>query len=478
MVSAIYLDAFQVTDNPLYADTARDIFDYVINDLQSPEGGFYSTRDADSEGLEGAYYVWTVEQVHDVLGETEGALFCKYYDVTAEGNWFESRGHAPAGPKNILHISKPPEVFAKLHGLDADALRGKIADWHRKMLAARAKRVAPGLDDKILSGWNGLMIASLAKGARVLDEPQYAQAAARAAEFVLDRMRTDKGRLLRTCRNGHARLTGYLNDYAFMIEGLLNLYEATFDRRWLEHAVALNDLLIQHYHDDAPPQTATDAAAEAQTAAEAGSAAQPAGAEAAGGKNTGGQNAIPPAGGAGFFFIADDAEQLIARTKNPRDGAIPSGNSVQAMNLLRLAKLYDRPDYRALAEGIFRTFKPLVASSPGQFERLLCAVDFYHGDPYEVAVVGPLDADATQTLLRALYAEYLPNKIVAHAAGADADGGLALLRGKGLVDGHPAVYVCQDYRCKKPAGTVADLRAQFGLPTPASQPAGAASSTR
>jgi uncharacterized protein YyaL (SSP411 family) len=179
LVSSIYLDVYQATRNAEYARVARDIFDYVLRDLQSPQGGFYSTRDADSEGLEGAYYIWTVEQVHAVLGEAEGNLFCQYYDVSEGGNWFESRGHAPAGPKNILRVSKPPEVFAKLHGLSVEALESKIAAWREQMLAVREQRVPPGLDDKILTAWNGLMIASLAKGAVVLDEPRYAVAAAR-----------------------------------------------------------------------------------------------------------------------------------------------------------------------------------------------------------------------------------------------------------------------------------------------------------
>jgi len=416
LVAAIYLDAFQVTTNAFYAEIARDILDYAITDLQSPAGGFYSTRDADSEGLEGAYYIWTVAQVKAVLGEEDGALFCRYYDVTPTGNWFESRGHAPAGPKNILHVSKPPELFARLHNLDLATFRARLATWRTRMCAARAQRVPPALDDKILTAWNGLIIASLARAARVLDEPRYAESASRAADFVLTHLRQD-GRLLRTHRDGTSRLAGYLSDYAFFIEGLLNLYEATFEERWLQEAVALNDVVIAHYLDRA---------------------------------------------GGGFFFTADDAEQLIARTKNPRDGAIPSGNSVQAMNLLRLAELLDRADYRACAEGIFRAFKPAVESSPGQFERLLCAVDFYHDRSRQIAIIGQRDAPATRELIRTVYAKYLPNKVVAWAAGAQGDGAIALLRGKQPVDGKPAAFVCERYVCRKPATTAADLRKQLG----------------
>ncbi|MCB9865969.1 MAG: thioredoxin domain-containing protein [Phycisphaerales bacterium] len=416
LVSAIYLDAYQVTGKRFYADVARDIFNYVLTDLRAPQGGFYSTRDADSEGLEGAYYVWTVKQVKDVLGEDDGELFCRYYDVTESGNWFESRGHAPAGPKNILHVSKPPEMFCKLHGMNLDTFNAKLAGWRKRMLAARAQRVAPALDDKILTAWNGLMIASLARGARVLDDPQYAEAAARAADFVLTHLRKD-GRLLATHRNGASRLTGYLTDYAFVIEGLLNLYEATFEQRWLNEAVALNDQLLAHYLDKA---------------------------------------------GGAFYFTADDAEALIARTKNPRDGAIPSGNSVEALNLLRLAELLDRKDLRSHAEGIFRAFKATAESSPGQFERLMCAVDFYHSKPLQIALVGPRESAATQALIDAVFAAYRPNKVVAWSADAAGDDAIALLRGKKPIQGEPAAYICAGYQCGKPTTSAADLRAQLG----------------
>ena len=190
-----------------------------------------------------------MDQITQALGKEDGALFCKYYDVTDKGNWFESRGHAPAGAKNILHVTKGLEAFAKLHSLDVEQFRRKLQAWRGKLLAIRAGRVPPTLDDKILSGWNGLMIASLAKGARVLNEPKFAKAAARAADFVLTKLRTKDGRLLRTYRMGQARLTGYLDDYAFMIDGLLNLYEATFDPRWLDEAVKLTDTLIEYYFD-------------------------------------------------------------------------------------------------------------------------------------------------------------------------------------------------------------------------------------
>ncbi len=407
LVSAIYLDAYQLNKKPLYATVAADILDYCIADLQSPEGGFYSSRDADSEGLEGAYYIWTVEEVHKILGDDEGRLFCAYYDVSESGNWFESRGHAPAGPKNILHVTKPVQVFAKLHKLSAEDLQRRLGGWREKLLAIRAKRTPPGLDDKILTGWNGLIIASLAKGACVLNEPKYAVAAARAADCVLDKLRKD-GRLLRTYRKGQARLTAYLSDYAFFVEGLLNLYEATFERKWLNEAVKLTDAAIRYYFDET---------------------------------------------GGGFFFTASDAEELVARSKSPRDGAIPAGNSVQAMNLLRLAILLNRKEYRAKAESIFRAFASGVARSPYSFERHLCAVDFYHDRVKEIAIIGDLASPETQALIRTVYDLYLPNKVLVHAADKVQDPSMPLLTGKTRVRGHSTAYVCENYTCKLPVTT-------------------------
>ncbi|MFH0983132.1 MAG: thioredoxin domain-containing protein [Planctomycetota bacterium] len=417
LVSSIFLDAYQVTKKDLYRRRATEILDYCLADLQSPEGGFYSTRDADSEGMEGKYYVWTVEQVRAVLGDEDARLFCAYYDVTEQGNWDERFGHAPPGPKNILNVQRDAEVVAKLHGLPVDDLIRRLETMKAKMLTARQQRVPPGLDDKVLAGWNGLIIASLAKGARVLDEPKYATAAAAAADFVLTQMRKN-GRLLRTYRSGQARLTAYLDDYAFMIEGLLNLYEATFDLRWLDQAVALNDTLIQYYYD---------------------------------------------ATGGGFFYTASDGEELVVRTKNPHDGAIPSGNAAQATNLLRLAVLFERLDCREKAASIFRAFGAEAAHSPGAFERLLCALDGYHHGTKEVVVIGDPQTPDTRALLRVIYERYLPNKVVVLGRGAAdaASAVLPLLKSRGMIDGKATAFVSENRVCKRPVTDPADLARQL-----------------
>jgi len=409
LVSDIYLDAYQLTKRPLYARIAREIFDYCLADLQSPEGGFYSTRDADSEGREGKFYVWTLEEIREVLGADDAKLFAAYYAVEEDGNWQDATGHAPPGPINILHVTRPLSVVAKLHEVDEEVLAERLGVMRTKLLAVRGRRVPPGLDDKVLTSWNGLMIASLARGYRVLDDEKYRDAAVRAAEFVLTRLRED-GRLLRSYRAGTAHLMAYLDDYANLIEALLNLYETTFDRRWLDEAAALNDVLIEHYFDE------KDGA---------------------------------------FFYTADDHEALLTRTKDPGDGATPSGNSVQAMNLLRLAILLDRKDLREKADSIFRAFHDTVKQGASMAERLLCAVDFAVSTPKEIAIVGRPQDPATQALVRSVYEQHLPNKVVAliDPASPEADAlakRIPLLAHKTMKDGKPAAYVCENYTCKAP----------------------------
>ncbi|MBI3834958.1 MAG: thioredoxin domain-containing protein [Planctomycetes bacterium] len=416
LVSSIYLDAHQATKNREYAKVAADILDYVLTDLRSPDGAFYSSRDADSDGLEGKFYIWTVAEIKEILGKADGELCCKYFDVTATGNWFERLGHAPSGPKNILHISKPPDVFAKLNGLTTEALEAKLAIWREKLRAIRAKRTPPGLDDKILTDWNGLMIASLAKGSRVLHEPKYAEAAGNAAQFILREMRRDE-RLLRTYRNGQARLPGTLSDYAFLVDGLINLYEATFDQKWLDEALSLTEVTNQFFFDEK---------------------------------------------GGAYFYTASDSEKLLARSKQPQDGAIPSANSVQAMNLLRLAIFFDRKDLRIKAESIFRAFAPLVDDSPHAFERLCSAADFYHDKVKEIAIIGDPAASDTDALLRTVYERFLPNKALVGAPDKSDDTRLPLLRGKSRRQGLSTAYVCENYHCQAPVTTPEEFRSALG----------------
>jgi len=413
LVSGIYLEAHQLTKKPLYEQTARGIFDYVINDLQSPEGGYYSTRDADSEGEEGKFYVWSRDEITKILGDAEAGLFCDYYNVTSAGNW---EGH------NILNVPKPADQIAKAHGISVADLETHLAAARKKLFAVREKRVKPHLDDKILSAWNGLMIASMARGYRILSEPRYRDSAIRAADFVLTKMSDKDGRLLRSYRAGKAGTTAYLDDYAFMIDATLTLYETTFDVKWLDQAVRLNDLLMAHYRDTA---------------------------------------------GGGFFFTANDAEKILVRAKNANDGATPSGSSVQFMNLQRLAVLLDRKDLAAEAETMLKTFGQKLKSSPYSSERMLAGVDFYYQRPKEIAFVCKSDdVAAMDKLIDAAWQTYVPNAVFARliedAPTAESVAGkIPLLKGKTTLQGKPTAYVCKNYACQAPTTDVKTLVGQI-----------------
>ena len=422
LVASIYLDGLQAIEDAnlkkLCEEKARGIFEYVLRDLRSPEGAFYSSEDADSEGLEGKFFIWTLDEIKQLLGEEQGHLFASHYGVTEVGNWLHpGDAHVPHGPKNVLHVSRPTAAIAKLETLSEDAVARAIADGRPKLFEVREKRVRPGLDDKILSGWNGLMITALAKGAAVLDDARYGVAAAEAADFVLNKMR-DGGRLFATYGKGKARLNAYSTDYAFFIEGLLGLYEWSGDVKWLDEAAALADLLTEHYWDE-------------------------------------------PAGG--FFFTASDHEDLLVRSKTAHDGAIPSGNSVMLMNLQKLAVLLDRSEYRDRAAAMLKVFGGGPERQPFQHERLLTGIGAWHDGFQEIAVVGAPDAPETQQLLRTIYSMYLPNKIVARLDPADAETPkrVPLLAQRTQIDDQPTTYVCRNYACRQPTTDPAELKAQL-----------------
>ncbi len=415
LVSRIYLDAYQLTGKPPYARVAREIFDYVLGDLRSADGAFYSSRDADSEGVEGQYYVWTRADVLRIVGDGDGELFCAHYDVREGGNWRDP--HAPHEPKNVLRRLREPECCAKMFDIPVEEFVAALGRARGKLLAERARRIAPALDDKILVEWNGLMIASLARGGSVLTEPKYVQAAAQAADFILKQQYRD-GRLRRSYRDGRTLEVAFLSDYANLIEGLLELYEATFERRWLDRAVELNDAVVAHYWDT-----------------ERG----------------------------GFFTTAHDHEALLVRHKDARDGAVPAGNSVQLMNLLRLAVMLGDARLRELADRTMTAFASQVQAAPWSSERFLGAVEFARVGPVELAIVGDPTAPATRALLQEIHGTYLPNRVLMLRDPRRPKDGVSspLLADRELIDGRPAAYLCRNYACQRPVTTPAELARQL-----------------
>jgi uncharacterized protein YyaL (SSP411 family) len=410
LLTRTYLDMFQVSGDPFFADVARETFDWVLREMQDPAGGIYSTIDADSEGEEGRFYVWDPAEIEAVLGADLGRLACRYFDVTDEGNFEHG--------KSTLTVPKTLEQMSKLTGTPVAELQTQLDEARRRLLEARAARVRPGTDTKILAAWNGMMIASLARGAAVLGEPRYLAAAERAADFVLTAMCPD-GRLLRTSKDGVAHTTAFVEDYAEMINGLVELYQAGFAVRRLQQAADLARTMIHNYAD----------AAEG-----------------------------------GFFFTADDAETLIVRSKNPHDNATPSGNSTAALALLRLGLLTGEKTFTDAAERTLRLFAGGMAEHPYGFANMLCALDQWLSAGPEIALVGPRSDPAIVAALAAVRKRFLPNAVIAlkEADSDPADATVPLLAGKTMIDGKPAFYVCRNYACSQPVTDPAELAALLG----------------
>jgi uncharacterized protein YyaL (SSP411 family) len=414
-----YLDAYLITGHADYARVARETCDYVLREMTDPAGGFYSTQDADSEGVEGKFFVWTPAEIEAVLGAEAAATFARVYDVTSEGNF-----------EHGLTILNRPKTFAQcaqIMGRDEADLRRELDASRAKLLSVRENRVHPGLDDKVLVAWNGLMIDTMALAAGVLDEPRYLAAAQRAARFILDTMRTGGGRLLHSWRRGEARLDAYLDDYACLANALITLYEADFDERWIDEAVALAEMVLKLFGD-----------------AERG----------------------------GFFFTASDHEALITRQKDLYDNAVPSGNSMAALALLRLGKLTGRSDFLAAAEGTLRAGAALIEQTPRAAGQMLLALDLYFGPTPEIVIVGDGQNADTSAALQSLRHCYVPNKVVA-CRSPDAEGPTSaaldpLFAGKTFAGPQPAVFICENFACQQPVyGRDAAMAAwdQFGQPS-------------
>ena len=410
LLARTYLHAWQVTGRPLYRRVVEETLDYVVRELTSPEGGLYAAQDADSEGEEGRYYLWTADEIASLLPPTEATALGRYYGVADAGN-FEGR--------NILHVALDLATVAATLGMEETHLHDVLERGRKALLAARARRAPPGLDHKVLTAWNGLMLAAFAEAGRVLDRVDYLDTAVRNAQFVLATLRTD-GRLMRfwTARGG-ARHTAYLEDYACLADGLLALYRSTFDEYWFAEARSLADAVLTHFVD--------------------------------------------PEGG--FFDTAADHEALVVRPKQVQDNATPCGNSMMADVLLHLEHLTGDPRYRRAIAGLLNRLTPLAQRFPAGFSHWLSVLAFDVAPPVEVAVVGNPDDPATRALLDVVWGSYRPTVVAAFGTPEDAERGVVpMLAGRSLRAGHPAAYVCWRNTCRAPITAADDLAHLLNAP--------------
>ena len=400
-----YLEAYQATQDEFYREVVEHTLGYVLREMTQPAGGFYAAQDADSEGEEGLFFTWLLEDIEALLGEEDAALFARYYGVVPEGNFEHGR--------NILHVENELEGVALFLKVAPERLAQVVERGSAVLLAARQQRVAPGRDDKILTAWNGLMISAMARAYQVIGEESYLRAAVEAADFILERMVCD-GRLLHTYKDGRARISAYQDDYACLVNGLLDLYEASFELRFFAAAERWAAEMVARFWD--------------------------------------GEHG-------GFFYAGAEATDLIVRTKNPFDNATPSGNSLGALALLRLGAMKGDQALWQQGEQALVLFEQLLRRAPSAGAQMLCALDFYLARPTEIALVG--DQAECCAFAAALHGCFVPNKVVlAASVGADeAAAALPLLEGKLSVSGR--AYVCRDETCSQPLTTAADLVEQL-----------------
>lgn len=377
---------------------AGEIFTYVLRDMTSPGGGFYSAEDADSEGVEGKFYLWTPDEVYRVLGPEEGKYYCDIFDITREGN-FEGKSIP-----NLIAAGGPGEGDRRL-----EASR-------RKLFAHREKRVHPYKDDKILTSWNGLMVASLARGAAAAGEERWLEAAEKAVDFIRGSLRRDDGRLLARYRDGEAAFPGYLDDYAFLQWGLLELYDTTLRPEYLKMSLQLMDQMTDLFWD----------------------------------RDRG-----------GFFFYGKDAEELIARPKEVYDGALPSGNSVAAMNMLRLARITGREELSGLANRLFRAFAGMVRDYPKAHTFFLTAFQSAVTPSREIVITGKAGSEGVRRMVEAVHREFLPETVMVfrpeNGEAREVEELAPLARGRKPIDGMPAAYICENFACRQPVTDVDEL---------------------
>jgi uncharacterized protein YyaL (SSP411 family) len=408
MLAMAYVEACQATGKTSYRETAEEIFRYVLRDMTDSGGGFFSAEDADSEGVEGKFYLWSLAEIRDVLRPPEAEFAGRVFGLSEDGNFREEATGRQTGT-NVLHLKEPLDGVAAAMGLSVQEATNLLREVSRKLLQVRERRTRPQRDNKILVDWNGLMIGALAKGAAAFDEPAYAKAAKKAADFVIGRMKDGRGRLLHRYCDGESAITAHLDDYAFFIWGLMEIYEATFEVHYLKEALALNRLLLKHFWDNRS---------------------------------------------GGFFLTSEDAETLLVRPKEVYDGAIPSGNGVAMLNLARLGRMTADPSLEEKAVELGLAFAEEVRRFPSAHTQLLMAVDFLAGPAYEIVLSGDPGSEEMLGMQRALRTAFLPRKVVlCRPLGKDAgdiDSIAGFTEGLSPLGGRVTAYVCREHQCQLP----------------------------
>jgi uncharacterized protein YyaL (SSP411 family) len=414
LLAIAYTEAYQVTGKELYKEAAEGIFEYVLRDLTAPEGGFYCGEDADVEGEEGKYHLWTLDEIKRSLDPEEAELIVKVFNLKQEGN-FEEEIRGKKTGANILYMPRTLQALATELKIPAKEIEYRVKLAKEKLLAARNERKRPGRDDKILTDWNGLMIAAFAKGFQAFGEEKYLKAAEKAADFILKTFYNSDKRLLHRYREGIAGISGNADDYAFLIHGLLELYEAGFELRYLKAALCLNRELLEHFWD--PVQ-------------------------------------------GGLFFTADDSESLILRKKEFTDSAIPSGNSIEMLNLLRISRITADTKLEEMADGLERAFSKLVQKIPSGYTQFLSALDFELGPSYEVVIAGKRDSVDTAQMLEELWTYFIPNKVLIFRSEGDnpeITNLAAYTKTQIPIEGKATAYVCQNYECQLPTTEINEM---------------------
>jgi len=400
----IYSQAYLITREPLYKTVVEESARYLLREMHQPEGGFYSTQDADSEGEEGKFFVWTLAEIDALLGAEDGEVFARMYDVTEDGNFEE---------KNILHPILTVDQASKFFRKEKSEIEALIARTKEKLFTAREKRIKPFRDEKIIAAWNGLLLSGLAEAIKITGASSCLEASRRTVEFIFGRMFRD-GYLLHVYKDGQAKLRGYLDDYAFVALGLLDLYEVLLDRSLIDRAMELADIMLREFWDER---------------------------------------------GGGLFYTGKSHQPLISRAKPVFDASIPSGNAIAAQLLLRLYHLVGAEEYHTRAETILRSYYDAMVSQPFGFAHMLCALDQYLHPAQEIVIVGERSDARTTDLIKEIHSLYLPNKaVLIFAPGESLEKVSPLMVGKQQIDGRPTAYVCQNFTCSAPVTSWAELK--------------------